>query len=831
MKNLKKKILFGIALIFSLVFSIILGIRIFMQTRKPSLEGRVFSSYLKDKVTVTRDNWGVPHIKAKNGRDGYFAYGYTLAQDRLFQMELQRRFAKGELAEILGDVALDFDIMHRTLLFRRSAEKYLSDPGKIDSDALILLDSFLAGVNAYMENGPLPFEFTVLGIEPKKFTRIDSIAMIGYMSYSFSKAIKTDSLYTFLKNIKKIKKVDELFGGYSGEDSYTIMESQPGLQKNAVYGSVQGPENKYAHLDFTKRVELEIKRFLFESGRVGLPKFASFDGSNSWVIGPKRSKSGKAILANDLHIVFTNPGIWYEAHIKFDGYENYGYFLPLFPFPLIGHNSDRAWALTMFENDDMDLYYETFHHNDSSLVKYRGKWVKIREYTEAIHVKGGKDHKLKIRITPHGPIVNEIMPIKFKKPVSIYWVPYHVENPVVDAIYGVNTSRNIKEFERSISVLASPGLNFSYVDKEGNIAWWAAAKIPIRPSHVNHKEILDGASGRDEILGYLPFKKNPQMKNPKHGIIITANNQPTKKERTLLRSLRGYWRPTDRFFRIAQALSTKKTWSANELKSIQTDLKFSRAPALVKNILTILMDKNYGGKLNNIDREALSHLSEWDFNTGIKSQGATIFYFLTYFILKNTIEDEIGEKNFKNYYLLSEHWHFLKSLIPDKGSIFWDRQKTQKIENRSDIIYMSWKDAVKKISTLMGSDVKKWQWGKIHTVEYMHPLGFVKPLNYIFNIGPMPSPGEAHVANRMLSHVTENGLKVFSGPSTRRIIDYGDLRNSYSILPTGNSGNFLSPHYDDQAEMFLEGKYRKINFFDEDIKKNTEHILMFIPKK
>ena len=369
-----------------------IGINMFFNSRSPVIDGVFHTEGISDKTTVIRDNWGVPHITAQNGSDAYFAYGFTVAQDRLFQMELQRRLALGELSEILGPSFIKIDRMFRTYLLKQTAEEYLKHPEKIDPEALKLLDSFLAGVNHFVKTQKLPVEYALLGHKPREFTRLDVLGMFGYMAYSFTDAIDTDSLHTILKEKCPDRNISELFPGYTKEEPVTIMETSayfkvpdplsaesvpdPLSEITKTKGSapdsssasnlVPDPLNPKPGADPQKqnlhqRIVTNIKSLLtgtgFSNKKTNEPTYRElaaricppFKGSNSWVIAPSRSASGRAILANDPHVALAHPGVWYEAHISFPGFEVYGYHIPIIPFPMLGHNSSKAWAVTMFE--------------------------------------------------------------------------------------------------------------------------------------------------------------------------------------------------------------------------------------------------------------------------------------------------------------------------------------------------------------------------------------------------------------------------------------------------------------------------------------------------
>lgn len=831
----KKKKIFRVVLVaFGVVAIFFAGIRIYLQMQLPDIDGELRGGAVTDKVTITRDSWGVPHITAKNTHDAYYALGYTVAQDRLFQMELQRRLAKGELAEILGPELLKTDRQFRTYLFRHTAEKMVRDAGKICPESLECFKAFLDGVNYFVETGPLPVEFKMLGIKPEKFTLVDSASFLGYMNYSFMKGIVTDSLATIMKQKYPGIKTEELFPGYTKEEPVTIMESQAYHRGGAVKpsGNAAGENRRPEGAEYAagslpeKDLTLLIKDVMKSADMVPV-----FTGSNSWVIGPSRSKSGGAILANDPHVVYSNPGVWYEAHLKYPGYENYGYYVPLVPFPFMAHNSTRGWAMTMFENDDLDLYAETFKPGDDSTVMYKGNWVKVETLREKVRVKGGKDSELAIRITPHGPVISDFVDGYSGKPLAMWTTFNQVENPVLDFLYILVYAQDIPHFEKALSMLAAPGFNLSYVDKEGNIAWWAVGRLPIRPAHVNSKLILDGASGRDEYLGFLPFEKNPHLKNPESGIIITANNLSTKNPLGPVRNLEGYWMPSDRAARITELLSSKEKWSLDDIKVVQNDVKAYNGEWIIKTLTGIIESGSKGKGLTPLESSALEILKKWDSVYSEKSVASSIYEHLTYHVLKEGVGDEFGEENFITYGDTPDHWNFFKVFIKDPESRLWDNVNTKDRETREEIVLKAFSTAVSELEKKYGADIKKWTWSEVCKLELVHPIGMKKPFNLVFNIGPFPVPGGYEVVNIFGCDTGKHDYKVKWGPSTRRLIDYADAgSSSLSILPAGNSGNFLSPYYSNQAEMYLRGEYRGVVYTEEQIQEERRHELVMLPK-
>ena len=801
-----------------LVFTLIISIYSILEISKPSNDGKVVVEEIFETVSIKKDQWGIPHILAKNQHDALFAYGYTVAKDRLFQMDIQRRLAKGELSEILGEDLIEIDKMFRTYLISNKAKQYLSDTSKISSVALNYIDAYIQGVNYFIKTGPKTIEHRLIGEEVRPFDRLDVASMTIYMSFSLMDGIRRDMLFSMLK--EKISKNDLaiIFPDYADNNFLTIMEEEiDSIPKRNYFNEEQMSDSAYkkliSYFDLTEKV----------TGLV-----PPFHGSNSWVLSPSRSSSGNAILANDPHIGLSKPDVWYEAHISYPGYNNYGYYIPTIPFPLIGHDDFKAWGMTMFENDEVDLYKETFNPENKNLVFFDGKWVNSQVIKEQIKVKDKSPEDLTIRVTSHGPIISDYIDGYTGSPLAFSWVFYNLENPFFDMLYEVTTANNITDFQSSVSKVTSPGLNFSYVDKEGNIAWWATGRLTVRDSNINAKSILDGSNPNHNIKSYVSFENNPQMINPKSGVIITANNLPTANEIESIPRLDGYFRSADRAHRIYQLLDKQETWSTEELKKIQNDDFLFSGLGIKNEIITAL--KPLAGQFLNAESKAYELLKQWDGYMPIGSKGASIFQLTIYHVLKTALEPNLGKDYFRIYMNNLDHWDFFKNLIYKKIVPFQGDSPKVKENLINELIYNGFVNAVDEIKDKLGDDINNWDWGNIHTITYEHPLGKLSPLDYIFNLGPFPIPGANNVINKSMSTPGNHDYKVSSLPSTRRLIDIGSPENSYSVIPSGNSGNFWCNHYDDQLNLFINGNYRKINFSNEQINRNLSHELLLTPK-
>ncbi len=816
---------------FILVLLILCGVLLYFlaYTRVPNHNRTVVHPSLTAEVNVIRDDWGVPHIKAENETDAYFALGYVMAQDRLVQMEIVLRLARGELAEILGPMAVPIDKLARTFQLRANAERYVNERAAARPEIKAVADAFVAGINHRVDSEPAPFEFAVLHIPKRHYTPIDCLIVSAILPITFADGLRTDPLYTLIEErFHKLgiqRDVQEIFPGYTKEPPITVMET---IDEAEAYLKAKQPQPRATA---TNDATSDGLREFLKPVQMLTKLFGPALGSNSWVLGPARTQSGKPILANDPHIAFTNPSIWYESHLTWGDMDVYGYFLPLIPFALIAHNHDRGWGLTMFENDDVDLYRETFDANNPNKVMYKGQWTDVKTTTETIKVRFGRDKTIAIRNTPHGPVITDLFRKLHKyegSEIAMSWVWQHTQYTDMEALYDMNHAKNLEQFGTALEKITSPGLNVSYADREGNIAWWAAGIIPIRPKHVNHKRLLEGASGDDDILGYVPFDENPHLINPPSGCIVTANNKSTVKPVGPIQDLEGYWQPSDRAGRIEQLLDAREKWNINDLRAVQIDDVAYNGPKMIEGIKDAL--EPLAARLNPLERQALDILGKWDFAHGKGSTGAAIFQVLCDNLLKRILTDELGDDNFHVFCMCTDHWNFLKYVIGNPASPYWDDCTTSTVETRTDMTLRALDDTIDILTRKLGPDMTKWAWGAIHTIEFKHPFGYAPLLGRIFNIGPFPAAGGAQLVNNMLYARGEPPYSVVAGPSTRRLIDFADPEHSLTVLPTGNGGNFMGTHYSDQAPLFMTGQYREPHFTPKEIRKHQESAMKFRPR-
>ncbi|TDE45337.1 penicillin acylase family protein [Flavobacterium rhamnosiphilum] len=766
---------------------------------KPKYEGELQLKNIQKETTVYFDEFGIPHIYATNSKDAMMALGYVHAQDRLWQMELMRRIAPGRLSEIFGSVALKNDTFFAGLGIEEASAKAIAALDK-NSPSYQLTMAYLDGINQYLEEGTTPIEFSLIGVKKEKFTIKDVYNIFGYMSFNFAMAQQTDPLLTDIRNKYGMEYLKDF--GIDGSFNTTRI-------KNAK-------ETSQEYIAISKSVASLLEQ----------SPISPFIGSNSWVIAPKKTKNGKVIFANDPHIGFSQPGTWYEAHVVTPDFELYGCYLAGTPYPLLGHNREYAYGLTMFENDDLDLYQEENNPNDANAYKTPNGFSAYEIRKKIIKVKDSTDVVLNVKITRHGPIVNDLIDgLQQDKPVAMSWIYTQQPIQILDAVYKISHAKSKADFQKGVSLIAAPGLNIMYGDAKGNVAWWATGKLYKHNAGVNPNFILDGASGKDDIKEYLDFSKNPSAVNPKWDYVYSANNQPEPIDGFLYP---GYYLPEDRAKRITQLLNPKSDWDKAAVGRMIFDNTSLVAPEVVRHLILDVDQKS----LSENEKEALVILKSWKGSNNLTDVAPTIYNKWVFNYLKNTFEDELGAANFKQFL----ETHIMKQIIAkqigNKESLWWDNVSTKnEKETRSQIISQSFKESIVALGKQLGTSVADWTWNKVHTVEHQHPLGKVAALRRIFNVGPFEVSGSTEVINNLFFDFTDDGNYVVKGgPSTRRIIDFSDIENSWSILPTGQSGNPLSAHYSDQAELYNAGKFRRMKLNKEEIVR-TSTKLVFIPHK
>jgi penicillin G amidase len=770
----------------------------YIDSKQPQRDGKLQLSHLQAAVTVDYDERGVPHIQAQNEADMYRALGYVHAQDRLFQMEILRRLARGELAEVLGSKLLDTDRLFRTLGIREHADRYAA---KIDMNAPAskALTAYLDGINQYQSNHPAPIEFDVLGIKKRPFTAADTLSVAGYMAYSFAAAFRTEPVLTHIR--------DQL-----GADYLKVFDLD--WHPQGVVGQ-QLATGDWQDLNAIATLSLAALE------DAGLPQF---EGSNAWAVSGSRTASGKPLLAGDPHIRFAVPSVWYEANLSYPGFSLYGHHQALNPVASLGHNRDFAWSITMFQNDDLDLIAEKTNPDNPNQVWYRGQWVELQRREELINVKDAEPVSLTIRRSPHGPIINSALGTTVgNTPIAMWWAFLETDNPILDGFYQLNRANTLDKARSAVENIEAPGLNIIWANATGDIGWWAAAKLPRRPAGVNPSFILDGSNGEAEKDGYYPFSANPQEENPVRGYIVSANYQTVS---PIGIEIPGYYNLPDRGQRLDDRLNDHNVkWDLNNSQALQLETGTSYPQRLLAPIAEDLR----AGAASDDEKALVEQLLSWDGQHTLDTTAATLFNQFVYQLARETMADELGEPFFATLVQTRVIDPALPRLAADTNSPWWDKRGSETIESRADIIKTTWQTSLAHLRSTLGNDPTQWAWGTAHTLTHSHPLGQQKPLDKLFNVGPFAAPGGHETPNNFAQAISPAPWPVVYGPSTRRLIDLADPNTALGINPVGQSGVLFDAHYKDQAERYMRGEYVPMHLDAESIKANSRSQLLLRP--
>ena len=786
--------IFSRTLVVLLVLVIVAGISLvlFTSSLKPSYEGNLSLNGLQAPVQVFYDDYGVPHIYAGNEEDAMRVLGYVHAQDRLWQMELLRRLAAGRLSELFGEKTVATDKFFSGLGIEESAADAIA---KLDTNSIQyqLSMAYLDGINQFIEQGATPVEFFLLGIDKEPYTLKDMYNVFGYMAFSFAIAHKTDPLLTELK--------DKLGDAYLREFDINI---------DTLSTTIKSQSNAVIETGMTMAVNKIMDQ-------LPVPVFI---GSNSWVIGPEKTKNGKVIFANDPHIGFSQPSVWYESHIVTPQHEMYGYNLALTPFPLLGHNRHYAYGLTMFENDDIDFYFEENDPENNNKYKFKDAYYPYEIKEKTLAVKDADTLHYSVKVSRHGPVMNGVLAdLKSERPIAMNWVYTQLPNHILEVSFKMSHSVNLYEFKEGASLLHAPGLNIMYGDANDNIAWFASGKLYKYRDSLNTKMILNGADGRDEKLEYLDFTENPQAVNPDWHYVYSANNQPDSVDGMLYP---GYYLPDDRAKRIVGLLEQKNDFTKEDAMQMINDVKSAKTPLLIKEVSKVIGNS----AISERGQKALQILKDWDGNCRLESKAPVIYNRFIYELLKNTYKDEMGSA-FKQFMATHLQKKVMYQQVFRDASLWWDDVHTKDLkESRRDIFIKSFNNAIGFLEVQLGGDMDTWTWNRVHTIEFKHPFDQEPLLRSFFNVGPFEINGGNEVINNQLFSLDSTGYyKVHAGPSTRRVIDFSDIENSMSILPTGQSGNPQSPHYADQAGKYLNGEFIKMLINEKEIRQSKQKLL------
>ncbi len=767
----------------------------------PQIDGTVAVMGLSAPVNVIRNNHGVPTIDATTLDDLFFAQGYVTAQDRLFQMDLMRRAAEGEFAEIVGDVAVKHDKQQRILGIRAMAEKGVLAASPEDQK---FFDAYVRGVNAFIEShsNRLPLEFRILRYRPKTWTMQDSLAI----GYQMVETLSTNPRAALARE-KILAKLGpeltaDLYVNTSWRDHPPTVSTPVSTSSPAEQYPVQTPGAVTRTIPVDQLFQPWIDDF-FRNETVHL-------GSNNWVVSGAHTTTGKPLLSNDMHLGHQMPNLWYQAHLHSGDFDVAGVTLPGYPFVIVGHNRRIAWGCTNLGPTVEDAYIETFNPQGQYLTP--DGWKAPESRREIIKVKGKSDVALDVITTRHGPIVSDLSPGETRK-IALRWTLYDgIRNP----IFRLDSAQNWEEFRQALSQFDAPGQNFVYADVDGNIAYQATGKIPIRAAGDGSLPV-DGSTNAHEWTGYIPFEKLPSVLNPPTGIIATANGRITPDGYPY--SISVEWEAPWRTERINRVLNSDRKLSTSDMLALQMDIH-SELDRFVadKIVAAVESSKNVSSRA----RSAAGILRGWDGQMEADSPAPTIISKATTEIMRLLLEPKLGPApkdgsdetlSWKTYGWMSETT-WLENVLSQQPA----RWLPPGFSNFNDVLVAALENVVKQAP----SDLNSWKWGPENSTTIQNPvLGRIPILRRWTGPGEQPQSGSVY---------TVKAAGRTYGPSERLTTDLSNLDSSTLNLVTGNAGNFLSPYYMDQWSAWYTGYTFVVPFSTSAVEKSAAHRLMLRPR-
>lgn len=862
---MKRVLTWVVGVVLALGLSAGVGAYFYFYSKQPLREGVLALQHLQAPVQVRTDERGVPHILAQSELDAYRALGWVHAADRLFQMEMARRLANGELADVLGPKLIKVDKLFRTLGLRSHAAAQAAQLSAQDPAVATQL-AYLDGVNQFVQRGATPVEFDLLGLPKRAFTLQDSLAVGGYLAYSFAAAFKTEPVLSAVRDQlgpDYLRVFDLQWHAQGVLDKPAPAPSAPNTPPNApaspaapsvMAPSLQGPLGGLVTQGLPIQVERAQTATAHRSARApdaancpacsaqaqvlsawaevsaqvqSLTGQPLLEGSNAWAVAGSRTESGRPILAGDPHIGFGVPQVWFEAHLSAPGFELYGHFQALIAHALLGFNDRFGWSLTMFQNDDMDLVRLQRNPANARQVQVRGVWSDIQVQEESIAVKGFKPIKLRRELTPYGPLIQSAFKDTLGDiaPIALWWTYQQTDNPLLQTFYALNRADTLERARAAASLLAAPGLNIVWANAAGDIGWWAAARLPIRPAGVNPSFILDEAKGEAEKSGFYRFADNPQEENPARGYIVSANHQPLS---TSGLPIPGYYNLPDRAQALVDRLGNANLrWAMPNTQSLQTSTQTAYFWRVMGPLMPVLSESVH----DPLERSVFDSLNMWDGQFIVQNVPPTVYQQFLYELVHLAMADELGDALFKSLLATRALDHALPRLAADALSPWWDDVRTERVETRQDIVRMAWRKAVAHLQDSLGKSPNDWGWGVAHTLTHQHPLALSWPLTWVFNVGPMAAPGGREVPNNLSMPLGPAPWAVSYGPSARRIIDFGFPDQARTIAPLGQSGVPFSAHYADQAPAFVANGYLPMYIKREEIRDNAWETLILRPDR
>ncbi|WP_172632220.1 penicillin acylase family protein [Dictyobacter arantiisoli] len=761
----------------------------------PKVSGKLVLPGLDASVEILRDRWGVPHIYAKSNNDLFFAQGYVHAQDRLWQMEFQRRIGHGQLSEIFGSRTLDADRFTRTLGLSRVAQKEIET---LDEDTHNAIRSYACGINAWMaqRKGRLPLEFSLLRFEPRRWEEVDILIVGKILSLNLSENWLTEILRTRIIATVGEQRAAELEPDYP--DGHPLTNPSRGDYHFGVSSHVSALSDIMPLLD----------------------SYDASNGSNAWVIGGSYSSTGQPLLANDPHLPIQLPSLWYENHLVGGDYQVTGASIPGAPGVIIGHTEHIAWGITNGKTDVQDLYIEKFDADDPTCYEFCGEWRQVMTVREEIIVQGQDDPFIEeVRETLHGPIVSSLISgsqqqgEKADQVLSLQWTSLE-PSQICSAVLALNRAQGWESFTEAIAMWTSPVQNFIYADIDGHIGYRLGGTIPIRKLGDGRLPV-PGWTGEYEWTGSIPPAELPAMLDPQGDIIVTANNRIVNEK--FPQPLYAEWDPGYRAARIDEMLRQSSQHTITSFAKMHADQRSLPGLQLASIASTLPTP-------TDLARQARDVLSKWDGELSSKSIGGTVYAYFCDNLMDSAYREIAEPLNVVIRPGGRPGMGYLQRALPDMLTRLNTRDDAWLPAGRTwdSIILEAWNATLQELQNDYGSDIRRWHYGRKHTITFRHTLGVLPLLKSVFNRGPFATGGDVNTV--CMGYVPRRFVRapLFVGPSYRQICDPCQWDRSISIHPGGQSGQPGSRHYADLIPLWLRGEYHPMLWSRDQVNKSVK---------
>lgn len=810
-----------------------------MRRPLPRIDGSLDLPALQQQVEVLRDRWGVPHIYATNNADLFMALGYVHAQDRLWQMEVNRRTGYGQLAEIFGEPALSTDRFVRVLGLGRTARR---DVEALDDATSSVIAAYVAGINAFLETQStrLPIEFTLLRYHPQPWDVADVLVWGKVIAYGLSLNWSIELLNARLVEVVGEEQARALMLHYPDDHPLTV-------PPDSFYRHGIGEE--FFHSEDPSR----------SNGATYGTGYIYGQGSNAWVVSGRRSSSGKPLLANDPHLTVSLPCIWYEVHLEGGDYAVSGVSFPGLPGVVIGHNQHIAWGITNAMTDVQDLYIERFHPMDPLLYEWCGNWERADLVQEEIRVKGQPEPVLEeVVITRHGPVITPVaapaesmLSVEQDEPrpesslpadshnegahrtlLALRWTGLDTSH-VVQSALDLNRARNWQEFRAALAKWDTPPQNFVYADVIGHYGYALAGKLPVR-AQGDGRLPVPGWTGTYEWTGYIPAAALPAAYDPADGIVVSANNQITDSSYAYHTALHGEWMSGYRAARIRELLDETPRHDVHSFARIQLD-QCSR-PGL--QLAQLLADLPLSDPL---EAQARDMLVEWNGELHPGSVGGTIYATLRYHLERQAYATLDALRYAKSgmglFQVLPGGEMLSRRALPGilariaaahdaEGVDLWlgpDR-------TWNDVLQECMRLTVNELRQTLGNNLNHWRYGRRHSLTLRHVMSNIPILAPVFNRGPWPTGGD--IDTICLGYMPRDTAtrSLYVAPQYRQICDTSNWDASLSILLGGQSGHPASRYYSDMAALWMRGEYHPMLWSRPKVEQHTVGTLILKPE-